>query len=206
MGCHFLLQCMKVKSESEVAQSCPTLRDPMDFSLPGSSTHGIFQARVLERAAIAFSDQELGLLNTLVSNFLLERQKIDIFLYQKLAENLVHNMRVTWWVSPDPKRDANKFTSEEYYTLFYFLKSPSVQSAPRENVTSYTKLNILSFSSASSFLPLQNYSYILKRPASYFRVLLITVTRVMNALSDSHVGKSPYRNFMSKFSMPRGRY
>ena len=54
-GCHFLLQCMKVKSESEVAQSCPTLRDPMDCSLPGSSVHGIFQARVMEWVAIAFS-------------------------------------------------------------------------------------------------------------------------------------------------------
>ena len=53
--CHFLLQCMKVKSESEVTQSCPTLRDPMDCSLPGSSVHGIFQARVLEWVAIAFS-------------------------------------------------------------------------------------------------------------------------------------------------------
>ena len=46
---------MKVKSESEVAQLCPTLRDPMDCSLPGSSVHGIFQARVLEWDAIAFS-------------------------------------------------------------------------------------------------------------------------------------------------------
>ena len=46
VGCHFLLQCMKVKSESEVAQSCLTLSDPMDCSLPGSSVHGIFQARV----------------------------------------------------------------------------------------------------------------------------------------------------------------
>ena len=55
VGCHFLLQCMKVKSESEVAQSCPTLSDPMDCSLPGSSVHGIFQARVLEWGAIAFS-------------------------------------------------------------------------------------------------------------------------------------------------------
>ena len=55
MGCYFLLQCMKVKSESEVAQSCPTLSDPTDCSLPGSSAHGIFQARVLEWAAIAFS-------------------------------------------------------------------------------------------------------------------------------------------------------
>ena len=55
VGCHFLLQCMKMKSESEVAQSCPTLCDPMDCSLPGSSVHGILQARVLEWGAIAFS-------------------------------------------------------------------------------------------------------------------------------------------------------
>src|SRR5574340_473483 len=55
MGCHFLLQCMKVKSESEVARSYLTLRDPMDCSLPGSSIHGIFQARVLGWGAIAFS-------------------------------------------------------------------------------------------------------------------------------------------------------
>ena len=55
VGCHFLLQCMKVKSQSEVAQSCPTLSDPMDCSPPGSSVHGIFQARVLEWGAIAFS-------------------------------------------------------------------------------------------------------------------------------------------------------
>ena len=48
VGCHFLCQCMKMKSESEVAQSCPTLSDPMDCSPPGSSVHGIFQARVLE--------------------------------------------------------------------------------------------------------------------------------------------------------------
>ena len=56
VGCHFLLQCMKVKSESEVAQSCLTLSDLMDCSLPGSSINGIFQARVLEWGAIAFSD------------------------------------------------------------------------------------------------------------------------------------------------------
>ena len=55
VGCQSLLQCMKVKSESEVAQSCLTLRNPMDCSPPGSSAHGIFQARVLEWVAIAFS-------------------------------------------------------------------------------------------------------------------------------------------------------
>ena len=56
VGCHFLLQCMKVKSDSEVAQSCLTLSDPMDCGPPGSSVHGIFQARVLGWGAIAFSD------------------------------------------------------------------------------------------------------------------------------------------------------
>ena len=57
MGCYFLLQCMKVKNESEVAQLCLTLCDPMDCSLSGSSIHGIFQASVLEWAAIAFSKE-----------------------------------------------------------------------------------------------------------------------------------------------------
>ena len=55
VGCHFLLQCMKVKSEREVTQSCLTLSDPMECSLPGSSVHGIFQARVLEQGVITFS-------------------------------------------------------------------------------------------------------------------------------------------------------
>ena len=57
VSCHFLLQCIKVKSESEVAQSCQTLSDLMNCCLPGSSVNGIFQTRVLEWGAIAFSDQ-----------------------------------------------------------------------------------------------------------------------------------------------------
>ena len=57
VGCHFLLQCMTVESESEVAQLCPTLSDPMDCSLPGYSIHGILQARTLEWAAISFSTE-----------------------------------------------------------------------------------------------------------------------------------------------------
>ena len=67
MGCHFLLQCRKVKSESEVAQSCPALSDPMDCSPPGSSVHGIFQARVLEWSTIAFSMTYFYLEKTLTS-------------------------------------------------------------------------------------------------------------------------------------------
>jgi len=64
VGCHFLLQCMKVKSESEVAQSCLTLSNPMDCSFPGSAAHGIFQARVLEWGAIAFSKIGLEKVNS----------------------------------------------------------------------------------------------------------------------------------------------
>ena len=60
VGCHFLLLRMKVKSESKVAQLCPTPSDPMNCSPPGSSVHGIFQARVLERVTIAFSNLSLG--------------------------------------------------------------------------------------------------------------------------------------------------
>ena len=55
VGCHFLLQYMKVNSKIEVTQLCPTLSNPTDYSLPGSSVHGIFQARVLEWGALAFS-------------------------------------------------------------------------------------------------------------------------------------------------------
>ena len=74
VGCHFLPQCMKVKSESEVAQSCPTLSDSMDCSPPGSSVHGIFQARVPKWVAIAFSEENarcfLSLLASTVSTML----------------------------------------------------------------------------------------------------------------------------------------
>ena len=70
VGCHFLLQCMKVKSESEVAQSCLTLSDLMECSLPGSSIHGIFQARVLEWGAIAFSAVFTNVAQKLDSKFL----------------------------------------------------------------------------------------------------------------------------------------
>ena len=84
VGCHFLLQCMKVKSESEVLQSCPTLSDPMNCSLPGSSFHGIFQARVLEWGAIAFSVEwntpPLFLHNPLFGYFLSSSQ-VSVFFY-----------------------------------------------------------------------------------------------------------------------------
>ena len=65
VGCHFLLQCVKVKSESEVSQSHPILSDPMDCSLPASSVHGILQARALEWGAIAFSEETATVVQTI---------------------------------------------------------------------------------------------------------------------------------------------
>ena len=61
VGCHFLMQFMKMKSENKVTQSCQTLSNPMDCSLPGSSIHAIFQARVLEWGATAFSRYGISL-------------------------------------------------------------------------------------------------------------------------------------------------
>ena len=89
VGCHFLLQCMKVKSEREVAQSCPTLRDPMDCSPPGSSVHGIFQARVLEWGAIAFSKSIYNLLKSffpLLSAPLIHSACINVTFYLSYIE------------------------------------------------------------------------------------------------------------------------
>ena len=99
VGCHFLLQCMKVKGESEVAQSCPTLRDPMDCSLPGSSVHGIFQARVLEWGAIAFSSRSIILTG------------ISIFLFIWVPTLKSHFKTQSWFL---------KYTT--YFVLVLFLQ------------------------------------------------------------------------------------
>ena len=89
VGCHFLLQCMKVKSESEVAQSCPTLSDPMDCSLPGSSVQGIFQARVLEWVASAFS---VSYLNSL------KIEALNSLKYASLVAQLVKTLPAMWGI------------------------------------------------------------------------------------------------------------
>ena len=86
VGCHFLLQCMKVKSESEVTQSCPTLLNPMNCSPPGSSVYGIFQAKVLELGAIAFSDHCSSLLFNKFKKIFNENQ-----MYEK-------QMYLRWWI------------------------------------------------------------------------------------------------------------
>ena len=102
VGCHFLLQCMQVKSESEVAQSCPTFSDPMDCSLPGFSVHGIFQARVLEWGAIAFS--------SFISYYLLIITKRCSFLDISL-----------WW--PNWKLQGNR----RLFFIPAFLSGPNTQ-------------------------------------------------------------------------------
>ena len=66
VGCHFLLQCMRVKSEREVAQLCLTLSDPMDCSLPGSSVHGTLQSRILNWVVMP-SSKESGRLQSMGS-------------------------------------------------------------------------------------------------------------------------------------------
>ena len=82
VGCHFLLQCIRVKSEREVAQSCPTLSNPMDCSLPCSSVHGIFQIRVLEWVAIAFSKTHISCIAKWILNHWTTRQVLTkIFRY-----------------------------------------------------------------------------------------------------------------------------
>ena len=87
VGCHFLLQCMKVKSESEVTQFCPTLSDPMDCSLPGSSVRGIFQARVLEWGAMDW-------MTSIVRNDKIKKK--FFFSHIRLEEYLWIKIKVSW--------------------------------------------------------------------------------------------------------------
>ena len=95
VGCHFLLQCRKVKSKIEVAQSCPTLSDPMDCSLSGSFVHGIFQARVLEWDAIAFSDQSI--LEEINSEYSLEGLMLKLQYFGHLTQGGTQWTRNWFW-------------------------------------------------------------------------------------------------------------
>ena len=107
VGCHVLLQCMKVKREREVAQLCPTLSDPMDCSLTGSSVHGIFQASVLEWGAIAFS--ELFTNDSHVPDFLSELHLYPIVCWRSWRWSLVAT-----FTSVCPKQKSS--TSLQTYT------------------------------------------------------------------------------------------
>ena len=93
VGCHFLLQCMKVKSEGEVIQLCPILSHPMDCSLPDSSVHGIFQARVLEWGATAFSASRPNL-NTIRFQMLSHWE----FQFRHELERTFHNNLLLAWM------------------------------------------------------------------------------------------------------------
>ena len=107
VGCHFLLQCMKVKSGSELTQSSPTLCDPMDCSAPGSSVHGIFQARVLEWGAIAFSGMPfLGAVNPAFMN---------------LANFCAHSALISLWL---------RLVYLSKTAMGYFLLDVLVESSP----------------------------------------------------------------------------
>ena len=101
VGCHLLLQCMKVKSESEVAQSCPTLSDPVDCSLPGSSVHGIPQARTLEWGAITFS--------AVTANIPKRNRSTCLFTRWVVAWFMTHSIK--------PIRSSKKKKKTRYYML-----------------------------------------------------------------------------------------
>ena len=93
VGCHFLLQHVKVKSESEVTQSRLTLSNPMDCSLPGSSVHGIFQARVLEWGAIAFSLEEPVIKNPLGTSLMVHWLRPHLSMSGMWVQSLVRKLR-----------------------------------------------------------------------------------------------------------------
>ena len=130
VGCHFLLQCMKVNSESKVAQSCPTLRNPVDCSLLGSSAHGIFQARVLEWVAIAFSKRypRMYILSSQVIQSCVEQTLIlvNLTLTTKLLGNRARDTRyqlyllLTLWMLPYLHCCMN-FNYLLYFLSLFFL-------------------------------------------------------------------------------------
>ena len=123
VGCHFLLQCMKVKSESEVTQSCPTLSDPMDCSLPGSSVHGIFQARVLEWGAIAFFEKGAsgckirgqGLHSAFnIPNVHLPRPRPQFCKYGGRGRGKSFHVSTKFYLSPGPRHSLQGGRNETY--------------------------------------------------------------------------------------------
>ena len=145
VGCHFLLQCMKVKSESEVAQSCPTLRDPMDCSLPGSSIHQIFQARVLEHINIYTTHTPHThptvlflwrfLTNTRIHYMILFKDFLLFALFYRyvcavLCVSCVWLFATPWTVASQAPLSM-EFSRQEYWTGLSF-PSPGESSPPRD--------------------------------------------------------------------------
>ena len=139
-GCHVLLQCRKVKSESEVAQSCPTLRDPMDCSLPGSSVHGMFQARGLQWGAI--NSVTYSLIQLDGTRFHLWRSYLFPFHFNYLPTPWTWSTQYT----PAPK----KLTASS--SLFLELQAPIFKCLPlyppsRSSTSPQNHLNLIIYSS-----------------------------------------------------------
>ena len=147
VGCHFLLQCMKVKSEREVAQSCPTLGNPMDCSLPGSSVHGIFQARVLEWGAIAFSE------NSAIALPFLECH-IDGFIQYVTFPLINMHLRSTHvfaWQDSLFYLSVNKLHCMHMPLQFQSQTMPTTSSIPAFTTTTKDIWNILGYSLQGSY-------------------------------------------------------
>ena len=123
VGHHFLLQCVKVKSESGVAQSCPTGSDPMDCSPPGSSVHGIFQARVLEWAAIAFSPHALGVRISRYHCFSLASVsgwETEVLLQATAGQGLLRSILCSFTMLPQCMTLPNKHTFLPVFNIVTF--------------------------------------------------------------------------------------
>jgi len=171
VGCHFLLQCMKVKSESEGAQSCPTLSHPMDCSLPGSPIHGIFQARVLEWCAIAFSP--------IISRFIISMDSCmnDLYSFSHLLSHV--QLFVTPWTAAYQAPLSLGFSKQEHWSGLPFpspgdLCNPGIK--PRSPA-----LQADSFPSEPSGKP-----SVVKMPFRFHRTWLPLETQV--ALGSPHGG------------------
>ena len=116
----FPLQCMKVKSESEVTQSCLTLSDPLDYSLLGSSIHGIFQARVLEWGAIAFSRHSRVPLVISTNGYNDKRNVVEPFLW-------LRNSPYLFFIFEDDSTDpASRICAGGYFRQPLFWNIPSL--------------------------------------------------------------------------------
>ena len=135
VGCHFLLQRMKGKSESEVAQLCPTLSDPMDCSLPGSSIHGILQARVLEWGAIAFSEESTGCVFKIPTQSRTLWLTCLIFEWECQGKSLESQIQISLWETLTSQFEklrlyfADIGIGQRNYTIRRSVPEPSLDSA-----------------------------------------------------------------------------